>query len=135
MAWSHRLHADIELLNFMTFDRLEMDYLSLRAWARGSILPCLICLVIALLLIRLFVISEQVLNQGGLILAFFAVYFILIRGGHILMIRSLHFDLKRRFEVTYAEHLAYLPHSLRGYNIGFTLARIKRELVGIKPQS
>jgi len=134
VAWSHRLHLDIGLSKFMTFNRLEIDYLSFRAWVRGCVLPSLICLITALLLLRLIVTSQQVLNQGGLILAFFTVYYFLIRGGHILMIRSLHFDLKRRFESSYAEHLAYLPHSLRGYNIGFTLARIKRELVGIKPK-
>ncbi len=117
----------------MTFDVLEIDYLSLRAWVRRCIYPSLICLIGALLFLRLSVVSERVLDQGALITAFFAIYFILVRSGHILMIRSLHFDLKRRFEAAYAEQLAHLPRSLKGYNIGFTLARIKRELMGKDP--
>ena len=44
------------------------------------------------------------------------------------MIRSLHFELKRKYEEIYREQLGYIPlDQIKRRNIGFTLARIKRE--------
>ena len=70
------------------------------------------------------------LNHNAVIVGFFVLYFILVRGGHIIMIRSLHFELKRKYEEAYREKLAYVPlGQIKRRNIGFTLARIKRELI------
>ena len=70
------------------------------------------------------------LNHKAVIVGFFVFYFILVRGGHLIMIRSMHFEMKRKYEEAYRERLAYLPiGQMKRRNIGFTLARIKRELI------
>ncbi len=46
------------------------------------------------------------------------------------MIRSLHFELLKKYPEGYAEKLGYIPRGqIRRRNVGFTLARIKRELM------
>lgn len=61
---------------------------------------------------------------------FAALYFTLFRGGHILMIRSLHFDMLRRHPEAYREKLlAFADTNLKRRNLGFTLARIKRDIL------
>ena len=44
-----------------------------------------------------------------------------------------HFELKRKYEEAYREKLAYVPiGQIKRRNIGFTLAKIKRELIDLK---
>ena len=64
-----------------------------------------------------------------MIIGFVTSYFVLIRGGHLVMIRSMHFDLKKQFGQKYEARLAELPKHAKRQNIGFSLARIKRDLI------
>ena len=117
----------------MTPELLERDWLSLRYWLQRCVLPCAVFLVVILSIFRLIDSDSMNLNHNAVIVGFFALYFVLIRGGHIIMIRSLHFELKRKYEEAYREKLAYVPiGQIKRRNIGFTLARIKRELLNSK---
>jgi len=114
----------------MTPEVLEHNWLSLRYWLRRCVLPSAFILVMVLIIMRWISSNITELNHSALIVGFFALYFILIRGGHIIMIRSLHFEMKRKHEDLYREKLASLSQSqMRRRNIGFTLARIKREII------
>lgn len=116
----------------MTPELLERDWLSLRYWLQWCVLPSAIALIVILGLIRLIGSETSYLNHSSVIVGFFAVYFVLVRAGHLVMIRSLHFDLKRKYEELYRERLAYVPiGQIKRRNIGFTLARIKREIIDI----
>lgn len=117
----------------MTPELLERDWLSLRYWLQRCVLPSAIVLLVILALIRVVDPEAVSLNHKAVIVGFFAFYFIIVRGGHILMIRSMHFDMKRRYKDAYRERLAYLPiGQMKRRNIGFTLARIKRDLIDMK---
>ena len=117
----------------MTPELLERDWLSLRYWLQRCVLPSAMFLILALILLRMIDADISNLNHNAVIVGFFVFYFILIRGGHIIMIRSLHFELKRKYEDAYREKLAYVPiGQIRRRNIGFTLARIKWELINMK---
>ncbi|MDA8708345.1 hypothetical protein N9M10_03130 [Hellea sp.] len=117
----------------MTPELLERDWLSLRYWLQSCVLPSAIILLVILGLLRLIDSDAVGLNHKAVIVGFFALYFVLIRGGHIIMIRSLHFELKRKYEEAYREKLAYVPiGQIKRRNIGFTLAKIKRELIDLK---
>ena len=123
----------------MTPELLERDWLSLRYWLQRCVLPSAIVLLVILGLLRLMDSEAVGLNHKAVIVGFFVSYFILVRGGHLIMIRSMHFEMKRKYEEAYRERLAYLPiGQMKHRNIGFTLARIKRELIDLqvkpKPQ-
>lgn len=46
------------------------------------------------------------------------------------MIRALHSELKSKYKEKYAQRLAGVPQDkMRSHNLGFTLTRIKRELL------
>lgn len=114
----------------MTFELLERDWLSLRYWLLRCVLPTSSILVLVLLIMRWISTSAKELNHSALIVGFFALYFVVVRAGHLIMIRSLHFELKRKHEQAYREKLAYVStENMKRHNIGFTLARIKRELI------
>lgn len=114
----------------MTPELLERDWLSMRYWLQRCVLPAASILVIILLAMRWVSTDAKELSHSALIAGFFALYFILVRGGHIVMIRSLHFDMIRKHEALYREKLAKLPTAqMSRRNIGFTLARIKREII------
>lgn len=116
----------------MTPELLERDWLSLRYWLQRCVLPSAIILLVILGLLRLIDSETVSLNHKAVIVGFFAVYFVLVRGGHLIMIRSMHFELKRKYEDAYREKLAYVPiGQIKRRNIGFTLARIKRELIDL----
>lgn len=94
------------------------------------ILPSAIALVLALLSFRFITQDPSTLNHNAVIVGFFAVYFVLIRGGHLLMIRALHRELKTKYKEKYTERLAAIPEEkMRTHNLGFTLTRIKRDLL------
>jgi len=117
----------------MTPELLERDWLSLRFWLTRCVLPSAMFLLGALILLRMIDADMSNLNHNAVIVGFFVLYFILVRGGHIIMMRSLHFELKRKYEDHYREKLAYVPiGQIKRRNIGFTLARIKRELIDMK---
>lgn len=117
----------------MTPELLERDWLSLRYWLQRCVLPASLSLLAVLCLFRLITDKPSELNHNAVIVGFFTLFFILVRGGHILMIRSLHFELKGKFETAYREKLAYIPQGqIKRRNIGFTLARIKRDILDEK---
>lgn len=89
----------------------------------------------ALLLICLYLFSvmsdlPRFRDHNATIFGFFAFYFVLVRGGHMIMIRSLHFDLIRKHEAAYRYELSAVdPILFRKRTIGFTLAQIKRRIL------
>lgn len=114
-------------MSYMTVSDVEREVLSLRCWLRRSVLPASLLLLAALAWVGLDG-SSQARDHKAVIFGFAALYFVLLRGGHILMIRSLHAELKRGYPDAYAERLARLP-TLRRRNAGFVLARIKRDMI------
>lgn len=69
-------------------------------------------------------------DHNATIVGFFAFYFVLVRGGHMIMIRSLNKDLMRKHEAAYRYELAAVdPVVFRRKSIGFTLAQIKRRIL------
>jgi len=69
-------------------------------------------------------------DHNATIVGFFAFYFVLVRGGHMIMIRSLHKDLMKKHEAAYRYELAAVdPILFRMRSIGFTLAQIKRRIL------
>jgi len=114
----------------MTVRDLETDWLSLRSWLTRCVLPSSLCLIGVLLLFRMVTTNQSNLNHNALIVGFFALYFVLIRGGHLIMIRSLHKELKTKYQEAYSQRLAAVSkNEMRRHNLGFTLTRIKRELI------
>ncbi len=114
----------------MTPELLERDWLSLKFWAQKCVLPSAIALLVILGLFYLVSDNPKDLNHNAVIVGFFTLYFILVRGGHLLMIRSLHKELLRKYQEGYRHKLGYIPQGqIKRRNIGFTLARIKRELM------
>jgi len=120
----------------MTPEALQNDWLSLRYWLQRCVLPSAVVLLVILTILKLMPGTAQELDHKAVLPAFFTLYYILVRGGHILMIRSLHKDLYKRYEEAYREILAqFNPDTMKTRNIGFTLARIKRELSCVKTDS
>ncbi len=69
-------------------------------------------------------------DHNATIVGFFAFYFVLVRGGHMIMIRSLNKDLLKTHEAAYRYELAAVdPVLFRRKSIGFTLAQIKRRIL------
>ena len=108
---------------------LETRWLSLRYWLTRCVLPSAITLCGLLLLLPFFVSHPQYKDQTAAIFGFFTLYFVLFRAGHLFMIRSMHFDLKTTYGKAYEARLKLLPQNLHRKNLGFTLAKIKRELI------
>lgn len=114
----------------MTPELIERHWLSLRYWLQRCVLPSSIILFIILIVLRAISSNREDLSQSALIVGFFTLYFICVRGGHIIMIRSLHFDLMRKHETLYREKLAQHSQAKMGRrNVGFMLARIKRDII------
>ena len=78
----------------MTFELLERDWLSLRFWLQRCVLPTSSILVLVLLIMRWISPSAKELNHSALIVGFFALYFVVVRGGHLIMIRSLRIIMR-----------------------------------------
>lgn len=119
----------------MTPERLATDYLSLKYWRRRAVYPSLVILILVLLVILLFSPTRQDRDQSALIIAFFAFFFNVIRGGHLYMMRSLHLELLRDHKAAYLQKLSELPDNLGKENIGFLLARLKSEIMHVESDS
>jgi len=111
----------------MTPEQIEYRYLSLRAWIFRTVTPAMILLIIALLLC-MGISNEKLKDQSAVLIGFSALYFIIVRGGHIIMVRSLHKDMLEKHEAAYREQLSRLSGTSMPRNISFALARIKREI-------
>jgi len=114
----------------MTPELLERDWLSLRYWALWCALPSALILIGLLIAFKLILGAGKDLNHYSVIVGFFTLYFVLIRGGHLFMVRGLHKELLRKYQDGYRHKLGYITRAqIKRHNIGFTLARIKRELM------
>ncbi len=121
----------------MTPETLIEEFLSLRVWLQRIVLPTMLCLLVCLYLFSSISETPRFRDQNATIVGFFAFYFILIRGGHLVMIRSLHKDLMKKHEDAYRYELTAIdPILFRKRTIGFTLAQIKRRILedGKHPQ-
>ena len=114
----------------MTPETLVENHLSLRVWLQRSVLPAMLCLLVFLYMFSILSNEPRFRNHSAAIISFFAVYFILIRGGHMIMIRSLHKDLMQKHEAAYRYELSAVdPILFRRKSLGFTLAQIKRRIL------
>ena len=113
----------------MTPESLVRHHLSLRYWLLKIVFPTMLVLLMCLYLFSLISEVERFRDHNATIVGFFAFYFVLIRGGHIIMIRSLHGELMSKHEKAYRLELSKLNMSgLKRKKIGFTLAQIKRRI-------
>lgn len=114
----------------MTPTELEVRYLSLRCWLQRIVFPSAVVLAGILFIFKRITRDDQMLDHNAVIVGFFILYFVLVRGGHLIMIRSMHKDLLKKYEKPYTARLAAIPlKSFRRRNLGFTLAKMKREFI------
>ena len=114
----------------MTPESLIANYLSLRVWLQRIVLPTMLALLVFLYLFAAISEAPRFRDHNATIVGFFAFYFVLVRGGHMVMIRSLHRDLMKKHEAAYRYELAAVnPILFRMHSIGFTLAKIKRRIL------
>jgi len=114
----------------MTPESLIANYLCLRVWLQRIVLPTMLALLVFLYLFAVISEAPRFRDHHAAIVGFFALYFVLVRGGHMIMIRSLHKDLMQEYEAAYRYELAAVdPILFRMRSIGFTLAQIKRRIL------
>ena len=114
----------------MTPESLIANYLPLRVWLQRIVLPTMLALLLFLYLFASISEAPRFRDHNATIVGFFAFYFVLVRGGHMIMIRSLHRDLMKKYEAAYRYELAAVaPVLFRRGTIGFTLAKIKRRIL------
>ena len=114
----------------MSPEALSYRWLSLRCWLLRTVLPAAVMLILVLLLLRSIDPDPKTLDHTSVMVGFSALYFALFRGGHILMIRSLHSEMMKKHAEAYREKLSlFSKGELRRRNLGFTLARVKRDIL------
>lgn len=114
----------------MTPETLIANHLSLRYWLQRIVLPTMLILLVLLFVFSALSEVPRFRDNNAAIVGFFSFYFVLIRGGHMIMIRSLHKDMMRKYEEAYRYELAAVdPVLFRRKSIGFTLAQIKRRIL------
>lgn len=114
----------------MTPENLIAKHLCLRIWLQRIVLPTMLVLLMILYVFSSISEVPRFRDHNATLVGFFAFYFVLIRGGHMIMIRSLHKDLMHKFEAEYRYELAAVdPVLFRRKSIGFTLAQIKRRIL------
>jgi hypothetical protein len=114
----------------MSPEAVSHRWLSLRCWLVRTVAPAALSLVAVLALLRAIGPSETTLNHTAVMVGFAALYFVLFRGGHMLMIRSLHVEMMKKHAEAYRDKLSRMSTGeLRRSNLGFTLARVKRDIL------
>ena len=114
----------------MTPETFIANYLCLRVWLLRIVLPTMLVLLVFLYMFAAISEAPRFRDHNATIVGFFAFYFVLVRGGHMIMIRSLHKDLMQKHEAAYRYELAAVdPILFRMRSIGFTLAQIKRRIL------
>ena len=114
----------------MSPEALSDRWLSLRCWLQRSVLPAALGVIAFVLLAGQFGASERTMDHAAALIGFAGLYFALFRGGHILMLRSLHKEMMAKHQDAYRAKLLALPEArLRRSNLGFTLARVKRDIL------
>ena len=116
--------------DYMTPEFLIANFLCLRVWLQRIVLPTMLALLVFLYLFSVISEAHRFRDHTATIVGFFAFFFVLVRGGHMIMIRSLHKDLMQKHEAAYRYELAAVdPILFRMRSIGFTLAQIKRRIL------
>lgn len=114
----------------MTPETLISDHLSLRIWLQRIVLPTMVVLLVLLYIFSIISDVTRFRDHNATVVGFFAFYYVLVRGGHMIMIRSLHKDLMKTHEAAYRYELAAVdPVLFRRKSIGFTLAQVKRRIL------
>ena len=114
----------------MTPESLVRHHLSMRHLFVRIVLPTMVVLLLGLYLFSLISNAERFRDHNATIIGFFAFYYVLIRGGHIIMIRSLHKELMSKYEPAYRLELSKMSLALiKRKKIGFALAQIKRRIL------
>jgi hypothetical protein len=114
----------------MTPETLVRNHLCLRIWLQRIALPTMLVLIALLYAFSAISDAPRFRDHNATIVGFFAFYFVLVRGGHMLMIRSMHKDMMRKYEAAYRYELAAVdPVLFRKRTLGFTLAQIKRRIL------
>ena len=114
----------------MTPESLITNYLCMRVWLQRIVLPTMLVLLVFLYLFSAISEAPRFRDHNATIIGFFAFYYVLVRGGHLIMIKSLHKDLMNKHEAAYRYELAAVdPILFRLRSIGFTLAQIKRRIL------
>lgn len=114
----------------MTPETLIAKHLCLRVWLQRIVLPTMVVLLVCLYVFSSLSDAPRFRDNNATIVGFFAFYFVIVRGGHIIMIRSLHNDLMKSYQAAYRYELAAVdPVLFRRKSIGFTLAQIKRRIL------
>lgn len=114
----------------MTPESLIEKHLCLRVWLQRIVFPTMLILLILLFVLASISDAPRFRDYYAAMIGFFAFYFVLVRGGHMIMIRSLNKDLMLRHEAAYRIELAAVdPILFRRRSIGFTLAQIKRRVL------
>ena len=114
----------------MTPETLIANHLCLRVWLQRIVLPTMLLLLMVLIVLMMISDAPRFRDHNATVIGFFAFYYVLIRGGHMIMIRSLNKDLMVKHEVAYRYELAAVdPVLFRRKSIGFTLAQIKRRIL------
>ena len=114
----------------MTPETLISNHLCLRVWLQRIVLPTMLVLLVFLYAFSAISDAPRFRDHNATIVGFFAFYFVLVRGGHMIMIRSLHKDLMNKHEDAYRYELAAVdPILFKRKSIGFTLAQIKRRIL------
>lgn len=114
----------------MSPEAVSHRWLSLRCWLVRTVFPAAGSLVAVLALLRAIGPNETTLDHTAVMVGFAALYFTVFRGGHMLMIRSLHVEMMKKHQDAYREKLARMTaKQLRRSNLGFTLARVKRDIL------
>ena len=114
----------------MTPETLIANHLCLRVWLQRIVFPTMLVLLSVLIVLMIMSDAPRFRDHNATIIGFFAFYYVLIRGGHLVMIRSLNKDLMNKYEAAYRYELAAVdPVLSRRKSIGFTLAQIKRRIL------
>lgn len=114
----------------LTPEHVAHRWLSLRCWLLRTVLPAAVALLIVLVILRSTGAPQRTLDHTATMVGFAALYFTLFRGGHMMMLRSLHLEMMRKHEDAYRKRLGELSSdALRRSNVGFTLARMKRDIL------
>ena len=114
----------------MSPETVSYRWLSLRCWIIRTVFPTAVALLAILLLLKTIGPNSITLDHTAVLVGFSALYFILFRGGHILMIRSLHAEMMKKHQEAYRDKLAaFEDGELKRRNLGFTLARVKRDIL------
>ncbi|WP_298918597.1 hypothetical protein [uncultured Algimonas sp.] len=114
----------------MSPEAVSDRWLSLRCWLLRTVLPSAGMLLATLALLRWIGPNRVTLDHTSVMVGFAALYFILVRGGHMLMLRSLHAELMKKHADAYRSKLAgFSEGRLRRGNLGFILARLKRDIL------